>query len=898
MKSAAGAVVPTPEEAHVATMREASGILSAEQPLPAYDDLKRLIKNLKGLQEYGTARKLITLGMKGNSGNVWLTQQLALCTYKDEEILPSKRFADALEILETIGLGNPGNVDPKTIPETLALGGAVYKRMFEYSGVLDNLYSSLSLYRAAWDWDPAVDMGYGGVNAAYVLDLLTSRLKRIGAADGEVLPEAKRLSDEAQLLRKQMAVRVTKAGRKDRSLQNEYWYAATLAEIHFGLRNYREAGNWLSRAKSLPADEWQRQTTFRQLVSLARWQGHIPPQDGTKPSQWKEPWTTLARFFDNGAERAFSCWRGKVGLALSGGGFRASFFHLGVMARLAEMDVLRSVEVLSTVSGGSILGAQYYLEVQNALTTRTDDELTRGVYVDIVSRVQERFLRSVQRNLRMRALTNLLCNLRMMLPRGFGLKAYTRSHRMGELYESEIYSGVDDGHPADRPRPMSGLLINPAGEADPPHFKPKFSNWRRRAKVPVLLLNTTSLNSGHNWQFTASWMGETPGLVGGEVDANARYRRLYYRQAPLAGLREYRLGYAVAASACVPGLFDPLEIRGLYPGRTVRLVDGGVHDNQGVEGLLDESCTFILCSDASGQMNDVASPSDGLLGVPLRSNSILMDRVREAEYQDLRERTENYSLQGLFFIHLKEDLVPAALDWIDCQDPRKEPAQMNTTSYGIDRDIQQKLAAIRTDLDSFTEVEASALMLSGYLMTEKKFLSLDEEYRKWNGVGKWGGFDVNAPRGTWPFLKLEGISAKPEDSSDLRRHDLGKQLGVGASRAFKVWRLSHGLQILGTAVLLAVAGSLVTLVYRSWDVNVGFGPWSLGTIIIWILILGAGLLYPTLQFLSPQSAMKTWAVKLALGILGWVASNIHLRLFDPVFLRRGKLDRLFRLPPD
>ena len=29
---------------------------------------------------------------------------------------------------------------------------------------------------------------------------------------------------------------------------------------------------------------------------------------------------------------------GKVGLALSGGGFRASLFHLGVLARLAELD--------------------------------------------------------------------------------------------------------------------------------------------------------------------------------------------------------------------------------------------------------------------------------------------------------------------------------------------------------------------------------------------------------------------------------------------------------------------------------------------------------------------------------------------------------------------------------
>ena len=41
--------------------------------------------------------------------------------------------------------------------------------------------------------------------------------------------------------------------------------------------------------------------------------------------------------------------RGRVGLALSGGGFRASLYHIGVLAKLAELDVLRHVEVLSCV---------------------------------------------------------------------------------------------------------------------------------------------------------------------------------------------------------------------------------------------------------------------------------------------------------------------------------------------------------------------------------------------------------------------------------------------------------------------------------------------------------------------------------------------------------------------
>lgn len=49
----------------------------------------------------------------------------------------------------------------------------------------------------------------------------------------------------------------------------------------------------------------------------------------------------------------------KIGLALSGGGSRAIAFHLGCMRALHELGVLSKVDVLSTVSGGSVIGAMY-----------------------------------------------------------------------------------------------------------------------------------------------------------------------------------------------------------------------------------------------------------------------------------------------------------------------------------------------------------------------------------------------------------------------------------------------------------------------------------------------------------------------------------------------------------
>jgi len=74
--------------------------------------------------------------------------------------------------------------------------------------------------------------------------------------------------------------------------------------------------------------------------------------------------------------------RPKLGLALAGGGFRASLFHLGVLRRLAELDLLRYVEVLSTVSGGSIIGTLYVLHLKNALTEKP--LLASSEYVEIM----------------------------------------------------------------------------------------------------------------------------------------------------------------------------------------------------------------------------------------------------------------------------------------------------------------------------------------------------------------------------------------------------------------------------------------------------------------------------------------------------------------------------------
>jgi NTE family protein len=47
----------------------------------------------------------------------------------------------------------------------------------------------------------------------------------------------------------------------------------------------------------------------------------------------------------------------RVGLALSGGGFRAAAFHLGAFRKLHQLGLLWKLDLLTCVSGGSIAGA-------------------------------------------------------------------------------------------------------------------------------------------------------------------------------------------------------------------------------------------------------------------------------------------------------------------------------------------------------------------------------------------------------------------------------------------------------------------------------------------------------------------------------------------------------------
>lgn len=700
------------------------------------------IKDALDKEDFGKARRLLKtfLGSVARDPEElkWARQKLALSTYKDKESQSEPALEEALQALMGEGLLD------STDPETLGLAGAIHKRLWEITRDVRQLTKSSGYYERAHiaahqRLQAAVETGsrlevdqhlekwaYGTVNAALVLDLLAAE---VNASENRVKADA--LRQEVCDKRDQILAVVNS--------DIVWWLRASLIELYFGLGKAKEAQDLLTEALKLEPKplEWQRRSMARQLATIARLRYQSTGIDAAFEAL--SPLVT--------GQAAHALLIGKVGLALSGGGFRAALFHVGVLARLAELDVLRHVEALSCVSGGSILGALYYLELRQELMKTPDDQMNRDVSIRIVRKLQDKLIAALKKDIRTRAMLKSVVSL-----------TSRRTLLTGQMIDETLYADSDTPD-----RRLRCLTIEPAGEQD---FHPRRNNWRRAAKVPILVINATTMNTGHNWQFTASYMGEAPTCIEPAVDASERLRRMYYKEAPQPH-GDIQLHTAVGASAAVPGVFRPIKLKGLYPNRTVRLSDGGVHDNQGIFGLVEQDCNILIVSDGCGQLPSQSKPSWFFIGVLGRATNVLMETVRRSSYRMLAVQFRNYRIREFHFIHLKRGLSTEDVTWIRGL-PGGSPAVPDETERsGLDKQTQRALAGIRTDLDSFSENECHGLMFAGYRMACRDFAK-----SKFFGAG--------AATEQWKFLSagawMDERSASAADRSFIEEVECGQHL--------------------------------------------------------------------------------------------------------------------------
>lgn len=564
----------------------------------------------------------------------------------------------------------------------------------------------------------------------------------------------------------------------------------------------------------------------------------------------------------------------KIGLALSGGGLRASFFHIGLFAQMAEQGILKSVEVISTVSGGSIIGALYYLHLKNLLETKADEDITDQDYIDIIKIIEVDFLKATEKNIRMSVLANLRKNIKMKDA------GYSRSDRIAELYNEYLYQSVLEnlGNPVE----MCKLKIQPLDGPD--HFHPDDHNDHRMAKVPILVLNATTLNGGRNWQFTAKTMGE-PTTRKSNIQIDKKQIRLCRAtgyQDMVAAQQDFPLGHAVAASACVPALFTPLAVSHLYFDKdgdekiVPQLVDGGVFDNQGIESLLRNDCTRFIVSDACGQMGMENEIDTDPVSVLLRVSSVLQDRVRT---ESLLHLIDSKGEDNIVFIDLRKGLDEREISWINQNNvPAKEDKVLDSTceQFGVDPEVQEKLSLMRTDLDAFTEVEAYSLMLDAYQMSK-------EDLAKFSNVKSQSDKE-------WQFLQIAELMKNPASNPDYL-----KQLGVSQYVFGKVLQVFPWLWIPIILVVLSVLG-------YSWEPFIKPALNSSYTVIgmivaivLWLMTIFAPKFERMMSFLSyfrPHALLAKRLVRTGLLVMGTVFVVFYLKCINPMYLAQGRMANL------
>lgn len=604
---------------------------------------------------------------------------------------------------------------------------------------------------------------------------------------------------------------------------------------------------------------------------------------------------------------------GRRGLALSGGGLRAACFHVGVMACLADNDFLRKINVLSCVSGGSIAGAAYTVRLKALLAAKHDLEITQGDYREAVADLVSTFTAVAGMNLRAAAFRSPLAVLRMWLEHD-----YTFTERIADLLDKHLFAPLIRSHPDFvnlNPKALNELAASGKGLTRPsfavlkslrdqpigwplamwdlgrpPRFEPSDfeigsrSNDLRRATCPELLINTTLLNTGGPFLFSTSANGELTRALRKEISKMPTLQWLGYSDINSGGdidPKAYRLSRAVAASSAVPGLLPPMLFRRTKQKSMLALVDGGVCDNQGFKGLIDQGCNWILVSDAAAQLSFKDFPEVASYRVIASSTDFLMERVREMSYEaayDLAKQNPNFRFKALHLTRGLADPLPMAafdLDQSLANQRHKTHTKTAQTDFGVSVTCQTLLANMRTDLDCFSEIEIMSLMANGYMQAKKELLTdgnvNHEAMPSWafsTAESALSNFDTN------------GQIARVLDTAKFRFLRLPRIIGHGVTKS----RFGRLTLVFMACLLFVMFGIALLLVRPQFEVGQTMQQGLQGILIYAFLLV-------LVQWLPPNGA-KRWLWKLLslpYLLLAMVHAWIVICISDPIYRRLGKL---------
>ncbi|KRR29108.1 patatin-like phospholipase family protein [Bradyrhizobium retamae] len=363
----------------------------------------------------------------------------------------------------------------------------------------------------------------------------------------------------------------------------------------------------------------------------------------------------------------------KIGLALSGGGARAMAFHLGCLRALDRLGLLHRIDVLSTVSGGSVIGvffhahegdfASFEAKMREVLSQGLAKRMCRKLFSPLGLRVTAAFALIGAVAVVVALIRTIVGLLKLITPSSLALHFESfdvRSplHRFAS--RASLLEAV-----------LDELLFGGASMSD---LRPK----------PHLVVNATELRTGSAFRF------------GTKQSGSWRWGKLHQNDVSVA--------YAVAASAAYP-LFLPafdetftFDDKGTLRTERVVLTDGGIYDNLGLGCLWPDRSpdvslnvtpvdTIICCSAGYGLRQE--PPSQFLLARMSSVFSALFDRTQNASIHRLHEVQRTGQIKHFIFPYLGQpdrNLPNPPADLVRREEAHAYPTNFNAmTSDWIER---------------------------------------------------------------------------------------------------------------------------------------------------------------------------------------------------------------------
>lgn len=297
--------------------------------------------------------------------------------------------------------------------------------------------------------------------------------------------------------------------------------------------------------------------------------------------------------------------KNKLGIALSGGGFRAAAFHLGTLRKLKQLGLLDKVDVMSTVSGGSITGASYALNKDDFKTF--EKEFRAGLKKSMLT--SSYWVIGV--------VGSILLSLPFVL-------AYFGWYLLF-LYLPIVFLFL---------KYQFNLL--PFGRLIERRYNKVFykcKTLKNLPEKPLLAVNSTNIETGRPFTFSREKMNDS--LYEYPFDGSKRIRFKH---------EMFPVSRAVMASSCVPFAFTPVKIhKEFYKNYedfkliNPTLIDGGVYDNQGVHKLTHNGsmyeCNTIIVSDAGTGFKPITTMNNTLM-LLMQTSELFMNRIKNVQFMN------------------------------------------------------------------------------------------------------------------------------------------------------------------------------------------------------------------------------------------------------------------------